>query len=725
MMKQSSRKAKQHARNLSDLSQNKTGGNSPKSIDEDTAAFIAISQELKDEGNRLFQKRDYTGAMLKYEKALKLLPSVHIEVSYIRSNMAACYMQMGLSEYPRAINECNLALEVTPKYSKALLKRAKCYEGLNRIDLALRDTDSVLTMEPNNLMALEIAARLKASLEERGQAVVDSASIELPPKYEDVHPSAFKAAKKFREKVHRKRNRVKKAPSLQQRNGNQALNDNAEEKIEEKKAVDKAVVVEKIMNVKNEVSKRKVKLIFGEDIRWAHLPIGCSLLHVREVIQDRFPSCHTFLIKYRDLEGDLVTITSDEEMRWAEALTESHGSLRLYVVEASPVQDTFCGDLSIKKGANNHKVIPGGTVLSEKGDLIKSKEPQRKPTCIEDWIVHFALMFKNHVGLDLDEYLDLHDLGMKVYSEALEETVTGEEAQGLFGMAAEKFQEMAALALFNWGNVHMSRARKGVHLNEDDSVDPSLLIEKIKITYEYAQEEYRMARTRYEEALKVKPEFYEAHLAIGQNLFEQVRLSWYFAVGNNVDLQNWPSSTEILELYNQAEDCMERGMQMREETENRRLSRSLNASLTKIEINKLGLEELLSDVPSKEGLATEKDSSVTKQIHLLWGALLYERSVVEFKLRLPLWHECLEVAIEKFNLAGASTTDIAVMVKSHCSNDSITEGVGFKMDEIVQAWNEMYEAKRWQNNIKSFRLVPLFRRRIPRLYNALENGHIH
>lgn len=47
-------------------------------------------------------------------------------------------------------------------------------------------------------------------------------------------------------------------------------------------------------------------------------------------------------------------------------------------------------------------------------------------------------------------------------------------------------------------------------------------------------------------------------------------------------------------------------------------------------------------------------------------------------------------------------------------------GLGFKIDEIVQAWNEMYEAKKWQSGVPSFRLEPLFRRRASRLHDALE-----
>lgn len=50
---------------------------------------------------------------------------------------------------------------------------------------------------------------------------------------------------------------------------------------------------------------------------------------------------------------------------------------------------------------------------------------------------------------------------------------------------------------------------------------------------------------------------------------------------------------------------------------------------------------------------------------------------------------------------------------------SVITGLGFKVEEIVQAWNEMNEAKMWSNGVQSFRLEPLFRRRVSKLYSAL------
>ncbi|CAL1375005.1 unnamed protein product [Linum trigynum] len=691
---------------------------SSKAFDEDTAIFISMAQELKEEGNRLFQKHDHEGAMLKYEKAVKLLPKNHIDVAYLRSNMAGCYMQMGLGEYPRAINECNLALEVSPKYSKALLKRARCYEALNRLDLAWRDVKHVLTMEPSNSAALESLESIKQAMADKGMSF-DEQSVAA----EEAEKVA--GASRLRKVVKEKIKKKKKGDKVEEKKADEKEKVVVEDKkvtpvIKTKEVIVKTVQAERVVTkeVKEEqkpVSKT-VKLVLGEDIRWAQLPANCSVGLLRDIVLDRFPGLKGVLVKYRDQEGDLVTITSTDELKLAEASIGSQGSLKFYVVEVS---------LDLEPAYERTKKEENGNVGSQEQTLVVpengnggggSNDPQNEAASIDDWIIQFARLFKNHVGFDSDSYLDIHELGMKLYSEAMEDTVTSEEAQELFDIAADKFQEMAALALFNWGNVHMSRARKRVFFPEDGSRET--LLELIKSAYEWGKTEYTKAGERYREALKLKPDFYESLLALGQQQFEQAKLCWYHAIGSKIDLENGPSE-EVLDLYNKAEDCMERGMQMWEEIGEQRQNGISKFDKYKSQLEKLGMDNLLKELSPEE--AAEQAANMSSQINLLWGTMLYERSVVEYRLELPTWEECLEVAVEKFELAGASPTDIAVMIKNHCSNVTAFDGLSFKIDEIVQAWNEMYDAKRWEIGVPSFRLEPLFRRRAPKLHYMLES----
>ncbi|XP_076904676.1 protein PHOX1-like isoform X2 [Bidens hawaiensis] len=609
--------------------------NTRKAYDDDTEIFISMAQEHKEEGHKLFQKKYYESAISKYEKALKLLPKNHITVSYLHTSIAACYMQKGLTEFPRAIHECKLALEVTPKYSKALLKRARCYEALNRLDLALEDVRVVLDMEPKNLLAIEIDDRLKLLMAEKLTEEKSNSEGTL-------------------EKTVNEETREEKIEKHER-------HDN-----EEKEAEDKLVVEEKISVFSNENEpKMNIKLVYGDDIRWAKIPFNCDVLTLREIIIDRFPLSRAVLMKYQDQEGDMVTVTTNEELRWAESAS-GQSSVKLYIVEVNPEQDPFFDHVRRQK---------------------QKQKIQESSACIDEWILEFSQLFKNHVGFNSDDYLNLHEAGMKLYTDALEDTITTEESQELFDNAAYTFQEMAALALFNIGNVHMSKARKRVDFQETTSQES--LISHVKDLYEWAQNEYSKAGQMYQESVIVKPDFYEGFLALGHQEFEQAKLSWYYAVGTKTDLEKLDYK-EIIELYNKAENNIEKGMKMWE-------------------------DNMKDDDP-------ERVANMRSLINVLWGTMLYERSSMEYKLGLPYWHECLEIAVEKFEVAGVSLTDIAVIVKNHCSNDAAPEGLGFDIDEIIQAWHELYEVKRWQSGVPSFRLEPLFRRRVAKLFYDIENA---
>ncbi|RAL37924.1 hypothetical protein DM860_000618 [Cuscuta australis] len=668
-----------------------------KAFDEDTTVFIDMSQELKEEGKRLQQRHDYEGAMLKYEKALALLPKNHIGVALLHTNLASCYMQMGIGEYPSAINECNLALEVSPKYTKALIRRAKCYESLHRLDLAQRDVNHALGIEPNNSSALELSNKIKKQMEGKGLQLEDKEIVQ------HVEPQITSASKVRDNKV-----KKKKSHKHDKKKVEEVESKKVEE--EEKKTEDK-VVVDETISIKEEKPEMKtVKLVLEEDIRWAQLPLNCSIGLVRETVLNRFPNMAGALIKYKDQEGDLVTITTTAELRMAEASSlDKNTFLKLYIREVSPDEEPVYEWFEEEK-------LQRRRYKSSTSNLERGREEETGPICIEEWIVQFARLFKNHVGFECDSYLDIHEIGMKIYLEAMEDSVTNEDAEELFKIAAEKFQEMAALALFNWGNVHMSKARKRVYFTEDGS--KGSVMEQVKHAFDWTKNEYTMAARRYEEAVKLKPDFYEGFLSLGQLKFEQAKLHWYYMVGTGrkVDLESGPFA-EVLEMYNDAEDNMERGLQMLEEAEEQRLNGLSKHEEHKSLLSKMGLDGLLKDV--KPEVAEEQAANMRSQIYLLWGALLYERSVMEYKLGLPTWEECLEVAVEKFELAGASQTDIAVMIKNHNSNDTALEG--FKVDEIVQAWNEMYDSNRWRKGIPAFRLEPLFRRRVPQLQTVLEN----
>ena len=313
-------------------------------------------------------------------------------------------------------------------------------------------------------------------------------------------------------------------------------------------------------------------------------------------------------MKYKDEENDLVTITMTEELRWAEESGKSQGSLKLFISLVPPEQDPF--------------------FLS----LTESSSPSVKEYsgfCIEEWIVFFAQLFKHYLGFSEDSYMDLHQMGMKLFSEAMGEVVERGDARRIFQLAESKLQEMAAIALFNWGNVYMSKG------------------------------EYKEAGNRFDEAIRLKPNFFEGFIALAAVQFDQAKLSC--------------SSSEAMEWYDKAEENLGKGAQLWVDEEERRLRDILKPGEETILSQKMGLMGFWKELSNDE--AADLASSMKTQISILWGTILYERSVTEFKLEIPEWEQRLAAAMDKFKLAGASPTDLSVMIKNHCSNSTAQEGI--------------------------------------------------
>ena len=54
-----------------------------------------------------------------------------------------------------ASKDCSKALELNTNYLKALLRRAECYEKMEKLDEALEDYQKALSMDPSLINARE------------------------------------------------------------------------------------------------------------------------------------------------------------------------------------------------------------------------------------------------------------------------------------------------------------------------------------------------------------------------------------------------------------------------------------------------------------------------------------------------------------------------------------------------------------------------------------------
>ncbi|KAJ4755177.1 hypothetical protein LUZ62_089582 [Rhynchospora pubera] len=710
-------------------SPNQTTSASPSNANGslDPSLLLRRAHELKEQGNRLFQSKDYVAALHHYDLALKLTPRLHPDRAVFHSNRAACLMQIRPVDHELVATECSLALEAQPLFPRALLRRARALEALKRYDLALKDVQMLLTIDSDNKDALELARRLRTAVAPATTGVVDPGTSRpspaalgasavvaglgpsLPsrpiPKKQAANANANKSSISVGVTATAAAAASSVSPSVINSQPIPVASTFAAPTKETLPILETLKMVEpsgknksKVGNV-GPVRQRPLKLVYDHDIRLAQMPEKCSFKVLRDVVAKRFPSSKSVLIKYKDSDGDLVTITDTQELRLAESSLDQPAQaevekeekalplMRLHIVEVKPEQEPTVPeeeDLVEEEEEEEKEEDPEEKEEAlqkiESLDELTTNEKEKalakdgKKGCghaeckeveMDDWLLQFAELFRTQVGIDPDAHVDLHELGMELCSEALENTVTSEEAQGLFEMATAKFQEVAALALFNWGNVYMCAARKKIPL--DENAPKEAMSAQLRTAYDWVRERFALAGSKYEEALKIKPDFYEGLLALGQQNFEMAKLHWSFAVADKIDLESWDSS-ETIGLFDSAEKKMREATEMWEKAEEKRMREIKDPLVSKKEEILRKKREGMEVTPEE---AAEQAAVMQQQIHLFWGNLLFERSQVEYKLGVDGWKSNLDLAVERFKMAGASEEDINVVLKNHGSNADV------------------------------------------------------
>lgn len=119
----------------------------------------ASFEDLKQQGNGAFRSKNYSSAVAYYTEAIKVKDDE--PVAY--SNRAMCYIH--LERYFEALEDCDKALEYDTKSVKAYYRRAKALSKLTRYQLAKRDFQLIVTLDPSNSSAKKEIEQLDKIIE--------------------------------------------------------------------------------------------------------------------------------------------------------------------------------------------------------------------------------------------------------------------------------------------------------------------------------------------------------------------------------------------------------------------------------------------------------------------------------------------------------------------------------------------------------------------------------
>lgn len=118
-----------------------------------TEALYEANRE-KEKGNEYFKVGDYHDALRHYTKSISHYTNVNA-----LNNRAL--VNMKLKKYDKAIDDCNLTLQLEPNNFKALLRKAQSHESLKEYQEALSIVEEAIEVNPNDETAQNLAEKLR------------------------------------------------------------------------------------------------------------------------------------------------------------------------------------------------------------------------------------------------------------------------------------------------------------------------------------------------------------------------------------------------------------------------------------------------------------------------------------------------------------------------------------------------------------------------------------
>lgn len=126
----------------------------------------------KEAGNVHYKNCHYLEAVKCYSHALAKCPQGEQSRAVFLKNRAACYLK--LERYSSALDDCTQALQICANDIKSLYRRALAYEASGNLTAAFKDVKYLLSIEPQNKEAIELARKLMAIMKKHHEILQSS-----------------------------------------------------------------------------------------------------------------------------------------------------------------------------------------------------------------------------------------------------------------------------------------------------------------------------------------------------------------------------------------------------------------------------------------------------------------------------------------------------------------------------------------------------------------------
>jgi len=178
--------------------------------------------------------------------------------------------------------------------------------------------------------------------------------------------------------------------------------------------------------------------------------------------------------------------------------------------------------------------------------------------------------------------------------------------------------------------------------------------------------EYESAVERYKQSLAIKADFYEAAIAWGQQAFERAKL-YHVSSKDAKGAAKKKASAEADAMFVLAEEKFTAALAMLPAEE----PKAAAVAAEEAAASTSGAGEVVAvdaaAVAEAEAAVEEAQLSLSAQILVLWGNVLFERSQVRHHREDKNWQTDCDAAVAKFNGAGCSKLDITRALMNHTS----------------------------------------------------------
>ncbi|PSC77038.1 Tetratricopeptide repeat 1 [Micractinium conductrix] len=622
------------------------------------AAAAALSAEdaaslaqLKADGNSHFAKKEYDTAIACYDKALGMVPADAADAALLHSNKAACHMMH--KRFKEAVSECTAALNGQPNFFKALVRRAKALEQLGQHKAALADIQRANRLDTANEDSREHERRLKEQVAGKKPAGMGNG-------------------------LAKKTSVPAKAASS---SGRQVV--------------------------------FPAKLSMGDDTRLLQLVPGVTYLELMEHVRQLYPAIGPFVLKFVDKEGDLVTVSHRNDIQRAmqesvEAASRGAGArVQLTQQALPPIR------LQVVKVASEAEVpkIPEDEMMyvqqmlqqlqksqaAQKAAQAQVEQPEeaQPPVQIDEWILQFVDLLKEHCGIDPDKPLECQEVGQDRLNAAFTSMMNEDaKAQELLGQAEEKFQDQVCYGMYNQATVHQYRAEFLLFKAAREGAKAASVSDEV-------EKHLKAAEAQLDAALAYKASFLDGYL--GRSALAQLRAK----VAADYIITPTKPRDDITDAKERAAAEETASKEAQKSAMGRVTPEGAKAADSFFEtayghigeaVAHMSEEDKAKEIkpmkPTAEQDPADPDSqtSIKQSLLINHGNAKYEHSILRAAGSLE-WKPLVEEAAAKFRQAGAHPTDIRNALKGHPCADQMADIIGPEPEPEAPAAEDKKEEK--------------------------------